>query len=121
MKQFVFLFIICLFAGKGFSQDTIYMKNGNVIAGKILEVTETQLKYKKAENPDGPMYSMNKFRVALVQYQNGYKEVFDENNPTNGDMGRNGNRNKTSVNIVVPNIWWGWRPRICRPWAWWWF
>jgi hypothetical protein len=121
MRHFFILSTFFLVIIKGFGQDTIYMKNGSVIAGKVLEVSETELKYKKAENPEGPLYSMNKFRVALVQYQNGYKEVFDDGNLFNHDIGRNANRNKTSVNIVVPNIWWGWRPRICRPWAWWWF
>jgi hypothetical protein len=113
--------LVSIFLGFSvYSQDTIYMKNGNILAGKVTEVTENQLKYKKAENPDGPMYSMNKYRIALVQYQNGYKETFSEDNLTDRNISRNGNRNKTSVNITVPNIWWGWKPRICRPWGWWW-
>ncbi|MFL5752472.1 MAG: hypothetical protein ACJ76F_03625 [Bacteroidia bacterium] len=105
MKRFLIKAAFLLLVINGFGQDTIYMKNGNILAGKVLEVSETELKYKKAENPDGPLYSMNKFRVALVQYQNGFREVFDDGNLSNHDVGRNGNRNKTSVNIVVPNIW----------------
>ena len=75
MKQL--LMIACLL---GFlsvkAQDTIYFKNGEFATGKVLEVTPNEVKYKKSQVPDGPVYTSYKSDVALVQYKNGYKETF---------------------------------------------
>ncbi|MBS1636030.1 MAG: hypothetical protein JST26_08955 [Bacteroidetes bacterium] len=76
MKAF-FLMIFCVVCFMGAkAQDTIYFKSGEFATGKVLEVTPGEVKYKKSQVPDGPVYTSYKSDVALIQYKNGYKEVF---------------------------------------------
>jgi len=62
-----------------FSQDTIVKKTNEDIHAKVLEVTTAEIKYKKFEYQDGPLYSILKSDVIMVRYENGSKDVFDEN------------------------------------------
>lgn len=59
-----------------FSQDTIYKRNGDIINAKVLEVDLNLIKFKKTSNPDGPLFSISKSQVTLIQYKNGSKDVF---------------------------------------------
>lgn len=45
---------------------------------KVIEVTESTVKYKKYTNLDGPVYSINKRELAVIIYANGESEVFDQ-------------------------------------------
>ena len=60
------------------AQDVITTKDGSDIQAKILEVTQTELKYKKFSNPDGPTFTISKSDVLIVRYENGEKEVFKD-------------------------------------------
>ncbi|MES2761758.1 MAG: hypothetical protein V4677_06110 [Bacteroidota bacterium] len=74
------LFLGCLFAGlQANAQDTIYYKasNSNIVV-IVKEVTQTEVKYKKAEMPDGPTYVLNKSDISKIVYKNGYTEVIKE-------------------------------------------
>lgn len=75
MKPIIFLFILFISANV-FSQDTIYKRNGEVINAKVLEVELNVIKFKKTSNPDGPLYSLPKSQIALIQYKNGSKDIF---------------------------------------------
>jgi hypothetical protein len=75
MKRFLILFPLCLSAA-AFAQDEIITRNGEVIKGKVQEITQTEIKYKKTSNPDGPLYTVSKNDVAVVEYKNGTKDVF---------------------------------------------
>lgn len=79
MKTFFSLSIL-FFSFKAFSQDSIIMHSGQVIAGKVSEITQTEVKYRKPSNPDGPMYVINKSDVSVIEYKNGSKDVFSQNN-----------------------------------------
>ena len=114
----------------GFSQDTLYTKEGNTINGKVTEVTPDQIKYKKASNPDGPSYVINRSEVVLIHYKNGSKDVFQNsqngsgyNTASNNNSNQNNNSNadpvyvntRPNVNVVVGGApylalgggWWG--------------
>jgi len=58
------------------SQDTIVTKKNENIASKVLEVTTSEIKYKKFDNLDGPIYSLLKADVFLIKYSNGTKDTF---------------------------------------------
>jgi hypothetical protein len=60
------------------AQDTIYMRNNQRIACNIVEINPTEVKYKKWELSDGPLYIENKASVAQVKYKNGFVDVFPE-------------------------------------------
>ena len=59
-----------------FSQDVITTRSGESIQAKVLEVGQTQIKYKKFDNPEGPVYWFLKSVVLMVKYENGTVDVF---------------------------------------------
>lgn len=63
------------------AQDVITLKTGEDLNVKVLKVGNTEVEYKKSDNPDGPSYSVLKNDVFMIKYQNGSKDVF--NNSTN--------------------------------------
>ena len=60
------------------AQDVITLKDGTDVKTKILEVTSSEIKYKKYSNPDGPIFTVRKSDVLIVRYENGEKDVFAE-------------------------------------------
>ena len=62
-----------------FSQDVLTKKSGDDIKAKVLEVTTTEVKYKKFDNLNGPVFSILKSELLIIRYENGSKDVFNEN------------------------------------------
>lgn len=58
------------------AQDLITTRDGKDIHAKIIEVTPDEIKYKKFDNQDGPLFTMRKADVLIIRYQNGENEVF---------------------------------------------
>jgi hypothetical protein len=52
----------------------IYLKNGERIMVKVLEVDKGVIKYKRCDNLDGPLFTVRKTSLAMLQYYNGIKE-----------------------------------------------
>ena len=72
------------------SQDYLYLLNSDTIKSKVLEVNENDVKYKDFENPDGPVYTINKSRIDKIIYQNGKVDYF---NSVATDNNQNSNQN----------------------------
>ncbi len=53
------------------AQDTITKNDGSYIQAKVLEVTPTEVKYKKFNNQDGPLFILNKADISEIRYENG--------------------------------------------------
>lgn len=73
------LFIIALLTASTMAaraQDVIVTAEAEEIAAKIEEVGDSQIKYRKASNPDGPLYTMNIANIVMVKYSNGDIETF---------------------------------------------
>lgn len=64
-----------------YSQDLIILKNGDMIKSKVLQVSDSQIEYKKWDNLKGPIYSKSKSEVFMIKYQNGTKDVFKSSEP----------------------------------------
>ncbi len=60
--------------GKDTCGDVIYLKNGEKIKVKVLEVAHDIIKYKRCDNLDGPLFTVRKSSLAMLQYYNGIKE-----------------------------------------------
>ncbi len=75
MKRLYLLFSAFVAALSAMAQDVIVMKNGDLIQSKVQEVTQTEIKYKKFSNPDGPLYTIDKATVLSINYANGEKEM----------------------------------------------
>lgn len=84
--KFLKLFLVfCMISVFGFSQDVIILKSGDEILSKVEEVTISEIKYKKFDNLTGPLYSIEKAKVFMIKYENGSKDVFNEQEPVKPD------------------------------------
>ncbi len=59
-----------------YAQDNITLRNGEEIPAKVLEVSQTDLKYRRTANPDGPVYTAPLRDVLFIKYANGTKDSF---------------------------------------------
>lgn len=58
------------------AQDVIVKNDGSTITSKVMEITGTEIKYKKYSNLKGPTYTINKTDVNYINYENGERENF---------------------------------------------
>lgn len=63
------------------AQDVLFKRNGDELSVKVVKISVSEVEYKKWSNPDGPTYSIPKADVFIIKYQNGDKDVFDEEAP----------------------------------------
>ena len=59
------------------AQDKITLLNGKEINAKVIEVSETEIKYKQQGVSDGPIWVLAKMNVFSILYPNGTKDVFE--------------------------------------------
>ena len=59
------------------SCDNIILFDGKEILGKVIEITENTIKYKRCSYLEGPLLTINKSKIILIQYANGSKELFN--------------------------------------------
>lgn len=59
------------------AQDTLVKRNGETLAIKLTEINPDNLKYKRFDYQDGPLFTIPKEEVKLIIYQNGKKELFE--------------------------------------------
>ena len=78
MKKIILFLLTVLSANLSLAQDVITKKSGEDIKAKVLEVTTTEIKFKKSEMPDSPIFSLLKSDVLIVRYENGTKDIFNE-------------------------------------------
>lgn len=76
MKKIIFIFLISLFTTQLFSQDKIYKLKGTVINAKVIEIGTDEIKYKLFENPDGPVYVVDKSTLNRIEFANGKVEKY---------------------------------------------
>ena len=79
MKKILLLLTLSAITNIAFAQDNIVLKNGDEINAKILEVGESNIKYKKFNNLDGPIYTKAKDEIFMIKYSNGEKDVLTSN------------------------------------------
>lgn len=60
------------------AQDILVRKNGEVENVKVLEVSPTEVKYRKSKSKDGPTFIEKRFNLYSVKYKNGEVQVFNE-------------------------------------------
>ena len=69
-----FLFICSSNITKG--QDTLSTRSSETILVKVIEVGTAEVKYKKLDNLNGPVFSMLKSDLLMIKYENGTKDDF---------------------------------------------
>lgn len=75
--RFVYAILFLFFTANLFCQDVIIKKDSTKIVAKILEVRQTEIKYKVFNYQDGPIHVIDKKEVAYVIYSNGIREVLN--------------------------------------------
>ncbi len=75
MKNIPFLFLFALYFNVN-AQDTIYKRSGEIISAKILEISSTELKYKRFTLQDGPLFITDRNEIAKVKFFNGVVDSF---------------------------------------------
>lgn len=79
MHRNMFLAVFLLFSASiATAQDVILKKDNTTVLSKVLEITSTEIKYKKWSNQEGPTYSINRSEVTRINFQNGDVEQFTE-------------------------------------------
>ncbi|HEY4798145.1 MAG TPA: hypothetical protein VII99_03610 [Bacteroidia bacterium] len=75
-----FLFLLLFFSANKiiYAQDTVVKRNGDRIAAKVTEVNTSEIKYKRLDIPDGPVYVLSKGQIKYVIYANGTRESFED-------------------------------------------
>lgn len=63
------------------AQDVIVKTNKEEIKANVLEVGESEIKYKKFDHLDGPTYNVKKDEVFMILYKNGKRETFESSTP----------------------------------------
>jgi len=76
--------------------DTILLRSGGIILGKIEEIGVTELKYRKCNNLSGPLISILVTEVSGIHYINGTNEVFGPS-----DAGIQGQARTSDTNSTV--------------------
>lgn len=98
-KLFLSTVWICL-SLFSYAQDIITKKDGSDIKAIILEITQNEVKYKKANYLDGPILSINKADVLLITYANGVNEII--NAGQDGQPAGNVNSTAFSLDMLNP-------------------
>lgn len=81
-KNLLFAIFLLCSTGMATAQDVILKKDNTTVLSKVLEITSTEIKYKKWSNQDGPTYSISRSLVTSINYQNGEVERFTEQQNT---------------------------------------
>jgi hypothetical protein len=80
MKKFILSSLVAIFTiFNCYAQDVIMLNNGKEIQSKVVEITTTQIQYRKFENLDRTIYSLDQTDALFIRYENGRTEVFSKN------------------------------------------
>lgn len=96
------IFIISFTSYLSFSQDIITKKIDGTINAKVLEVSKKEVKYKRFDNLNGPTFTIEIADITMIQYENGTKDEFSNNEDAPFQI--NGNRNFHEKGIIDANL-----------------
>jgi TM2 domain-containing membrane protein YozV/uncharacterized protein YccT (UPF0319 family) len=85
--------------------DVIILKNGQEIQAKVLEVGQTEIKYKNCDNLSGPTFSKNKSEIFMIKYPNGTNTLMEESksNSSNVTVNVNSSSNSNPTDKILVN------------------
>lgn len=70
-KLLLLLLLVC--SVSAWAQDVIVKKDGSTIVCRVVEVSQTEVVYKRWTNLEGPNYVMNLADISAINYENGEK------------------------------------------------
>lgn len=76
-KKTTLVCIIILFIAEFLpAQDIIVLDNGELIKSKVMEIQLTKIRYKRFDQQNGPIYSLQKSKVFAIHYEDGTKDIY---------------------------------------------
>jgi hypothetical protein len=69
--------------------DFVIFHDGTEIEAVVMEISETEIKYKLCNNQGGPLYSVSKSKIFMIKYSNGTKEVYEKKTTNSGNESKN--------------------------------
>lgn len=78
LKLILLLALFVVTALGASAQDIITTNDDTSFAAKVIEITPETVKYKKFNNPNGPLYTILIKDVKVITYENGSKEMFNK-------------------------------------------
>ena len=96
--------LLLLMAGQfmaGLAKDVIVLNSSDSIKAKILEVTPTEVKYKKLNYLDGPTFVIHKSDIRTITYGNGDVESFVQKEEKNVAVDSTSNSATASANTTA--------------------
>ena len=99
MKKVFTLMVALLTVFNLFAADVIVTRDARRIEAKILEVSSSEVKYKEANNVDGPTFVLTSAEINTIIYSNGTVKVYDQpaQQPSQ-QVGYNADYNKSAFN-----------------------
>ena len=85
-KHFITIALFLLINIFTYAQDLIILKSGDVIEAKILEIYPTEIRYKRFNNIEGPIYVVPAVEVLSIRYENGIVEVINSGSETEQEI-----------------------------------
>ena len=108
MKPF-YIFVVIFLVGISSvcAQDLIILRDGNVIEAKVMEISPSEIRYKRFDNQDGPIIILPIINVLSIRYENGVLDIFNSSSivqqetrrPINNQPPMNPNELNVGINI----------------------
>jgi len=87
MKKILFLAAFAVSSLCANAQDVLVRKGGDVENVKVLEVTPTEVKFKKSNNLEGPTFTEKRSNLISIKYENGEVQKFNDSSTLGGEAG----------------------------------
>lgn len=107
MKRLTYFILFVFFIGGMTNhltaQDRLYLKEGGTtLSAKVLEIGVDEIKYKKGDFPDGPVFVIQRDLISRIVFENGYEEFFVPRTPDAITL-RNGEEIRAEIVEVSDN------------------
>lgn len=79
LSRFALIIILftCSFT-RSIAQDTLIMTNGNIVPAKILEVSTEEVRYKRFDNLEGPVFITKTSEINKIKYHSGNTDILNK-------------------------------------------
>ena len=83
-KMILVVLLLLIAISTVYSQDMIVMRDGTSIDAIILEVSPSEIRFRRAENPEGTVRTLRTSEVNMIIYENRSVEVFHHQESNRG-------------------------------------
>lgn len=85
--------------------DVILLNNGDEISAKVIEIGINEVKYKKCDNINGPLFTISKNSIFSIKYSNGSKDVFTNLDKKSSNTNhQNNNTSNKKIGFAIASL-----------------